>query len=184
MRTCTIRRRRRAFSMIETVMSVVMVGGVFLAALNTAGAAAASRREQVFRAEGLLVAQDLMAEILQQAYDEPGGSVVLLGIDLTNLLGLDAGELLGNGNRTNYDDVDDYNGWSGAPQTKAGVAIAWASRYSVSVSVKPVQLDKVWKTSLLETGVKRVVVTVSRGGKAVAKLTAYRSRSWGGRVEN
>ena len=176
--------RRRAFSMIETVLSIVLVGGLFIAALTTAGSTAAARRFQTNRNEGLLLAQDLMAEILQQAYEEPSGSVSILGIDLTNLLGLDSGELLSNGNRSNYDDVDDYNGWSGAPQTKQGTPIAWASAYSISVTVVPVQLSKPKLTSTIETGLKRIIVVVTRNNKEVARLSAYRSKNWGGRVDN
>jgi type II secretory pathway pseudopilin PulG len=176
--------RRSGFSLIETVLSVLLVGGLFVAAINTAGAAAAARRNTTNRAEGLLLAQDMLAEIVQQAYEEPSGSVVVLGIDVTSLLGLDSGELGANSSRAAFDDVDDYNGWSGTPQTKQGTAIAWASAYTVSVEVVPVELNKPRKTSTLETGVKRVIVTVKRGGREVARLTAYRSKNWGGRVDN
>lgn len=172
------------FSLIETVLSVVLVGGLFVAALNTAGAAAAARRAAANRAEGMLLAQDMMAEIVQQAYEEPSGSISLLGIDLTNLLGLDSGELFANGSRANFDDVDDYDGWNGTPQTKSGTAIAWAAKYKVSVQVGPVQLNNPRTASSLETGIKRVVVIVKRSDREVARLTAYRSKSWGGRVEN
>jgi type II secretory pathway pseudopilin PulG len=169
--------------MVETVLSIVLVGGLFVAAIDTAGAAAAARRSTTNRAEGLLLAQDMLAEIVQQSYEEPGTTTVL-GINVTNLLGVDSGEQGANRSRAAYDDVDDYNGWSGAPQTKQGAAIAWASAYTVSVGVVSVELDKPRNASVLETGVKRVIVTVSRGGREVAHLTAYRSKNWGGRVEN
>jgi hypothetical protein len=166
--------RRTAFSMIETVLSVVLVGGLFIAALNTAGAAAASRREALFRAQGLLLAQDLMAEILPMPYQEPGAT----------LLGIDLGESIGDGGtRDGFDDVDDYRGWTGTPQDKQGNSAAWGSRYTVAVDVVWVEADKPDRTSLIESGVKRVLVTVTRGGRAVATLTAYRSKSWGGRVD-
>jgi hypothetical protein len=42
--------------MIETVLSIVLVGGLFIAALSTAGASAAARRSQTNRNEGLLLA--------------------------------------------------------------------------------------------------------------------------------
>jgi type II secretory pathway pseudopilin PulG len=175
--------RRPAFSMIETVLSIILVGGLFIASLSTAGAAAAARRTQTNRNEGLLLAQDMMAEVLQQGYEEPN-TVTVLGINVTSLLGLDAGELLGGSSRANYDDVDDYNGWSGAPQTKQGTSIAWAGAYAISVEVVPVELDKPRKSTTLETGVKRVTVVVKRGSKEVARLVAYRSKNWGGRVDN
>jgi hypothetical protein len=170
--------------MVETVLSVMLVGGLFLAALNTAGAAAATRRDAVSRAEGMLLAQDLMAEIVQQHYEEPSAGVTLLGISLTGLLGIDVGESAGDSTRNAFDDVDDYDAWSAAPQTKQGAPIAWAGRYRVAVRVVAVELDQLERTSGVETGVKRIIVTVTRGGRVVAELTAYRSKSWGGRVDN
>ena len=98
------------------------------------------------------LAQDLMAEILNEAYEEPD--------DAPNF-GRESGE--GVGSRVNWDDVDDYAGWSKSPPKAKDDTIlsgfdAWTRSVEV-VWVKPADLNTVVGT---KTGVKRISVTVSR----------------------
>ena len=161
------RRIARAFSMAETVISVVIVAGLFVAALNTAGSAAAARRSMTERADGILLAEEMMTEILQLPYKEPG----------TTVLGLEAGES-SSSTRAWFDDIDDYDGWDRPPQDKAGSPVAWAGRYQVRVGVRFAAPANLNETQSSDGGVKRIRVEVTRGGHPVAILTAYRTQTW------
>ncbi len=69
--------RRRAVHMIEVAVSMVIVSVILLTAMNMVGAAGQSTRSMTDRGTGHLLAEQLMAEILAQAYedpDEPPGS--------------------------------------------------------------------------------------------------------------
>lgn len=161
--------RRGGFSMAETVICVMIVGGLFIAALNTAGAAAAGRRQMLNSANGMLLAQDMMGEILQWPYKDS---------DAMGVLGPEDGEAI-DGTRQRFDDIDDYNGWDSPPQDPSGAPITWAAPYRIVVSVNPVNAANLAQIETTDTGIKRVRVEVFRGGIVVATLTAYRTQSCG-----
>lgn len=154
-----------AFTLAETLVSIVIVGGLVVVALNTAGAAVVTQNKIGERARGQLLALDLMTEILDQAYKEPGS--VNFGTDSQE----------SGGSRANYDDVDDYDAWSSSPpEDKAGVNLPGLNDWTREVSVVWVTAaDPAGLPSLVETGVKRVTVTVSRGGAEMASITAVRT---------
>lgn len=162
------RRCRRGFSLIEAAVSVVIVGGVLVVALNTV---AASKRTQYLtgtRGRGQLLAQALMAEILSQPFEEA---------DAPDSFGLEAGE--NSEKRDRYDDVDDYYKWSGSPpEDKDGQVIpgfeGW-TRTATVVWVNPWNLTTV---AWAPTGIKRITVTVKRGELVVASMVAVRTEAW------
>jgi MSHA pilin protein MshD len=161
-RSNTTPRQLAGISLIETVLSLLIVGGAFVASLNTIASARASQAIAAQQRLGLVLAEDLMAEILSHPYKE----------DTT--LGIELGE--NTGDRSNYDDIDDYNGWTSAPPTDLdGIEIEGAAHYARSVSVQRVQLLNPTVNSLTDQGMLRIVVTVTYGDKEVAKLTSYRS---------
>lgn len=165
-RSCLTTRRHRSagVSLLETVIALLILGGAFVAALNTIGGARASQAVVADQRLGLVLAQDMLAEVLSHPYAEPGTSV--LGIDLNEVAS----------DRSTFDDIDDYHGWSASPpEAVDGQAIAGADRYTRSVEVVRVQLSNPLSPSLSDQGMKRVVVTVRNGEKQVAQLTAYRS---------
>ena len=89
-----------------------------------------------------------MAEIMQLPYEDPDG-IPLFGSE----------EILTLGNRSAFDDVDDYHGWSEAPPTaKDGALLAGDEGWERSVSVGYVNPDDLNSTSLTDTGVKRITV--------------------------
>lgn len=169
----TIRRQpmrgmpRRSFTLVEAVISIVLVGILLVAAINTLGATAVSKRSIEQQVLGDLLAQDLMAEILTQAYEEPDGAPSF---------GLETGE--GIGVRINWDDVDDYAGWSASPpQATDGTTLSGFDGWTRSVEVvwvKPTDLNTVGT----KTGVKRISVTVSRNDGPATELVAIRTQAW------
>lgn len=60
----------RGFTLIEAIISTLIVAGIFVAALTTVGAARATEAIDTERARGMLLAQELMNEILQQPFDD------------------------------------------------------------------------------------------------------------------
>ncbi len=155
----------RAFSLIEATISVVIVGGMMVAALNTVGAAKLGNQKNTSRKSGNLLAQQLMGEILTQGYAEP--------VDAPGF-GRESSE--SGGDRTDYDDVDDYDAWSSSPpELKDGTVIPDLAGWARQVSVAWVNAADLSLTSGSETNVKRIIVTVTYNGVEVASLTAVRT---------
>jgi len=137
------------------------------AALSVAGAARAREQHAIDKEKGLFLAQSLMAEITDKAYVDPG---------LLPLFGLEVAEL--GSPRSSWNDVDDYNGLSDAPPKYAdGTPIAGYTRWSRSVTVQWVTYNNLATTSLLETGLKKITVTVRKNGLVVVELNALRSQA-------
>lgn len=156
--------------MAEAALSVLILGVVLVAALNTVGSSKASQQRNVDRTRGTQLAQDLMTEILEQAYANPGGGIGAMGIDPAEV---------GDGNRALWDDIDDYDGWSASPpQTKDGSALDAFEGWSRSVEVEWVSSLDFSVTHPFDTGVKRITVTVAHNTLPVGTLVAIRTRSW------
>lgn len=170
----TARGRRRpktntAFSLAETVVSVALVGGLLVVALNTVGDTTLGRQKMGDRGRGHLLAQDLMTEILQQNYDDP---------DDTPTFGPEASE--STGSRAGFDDVDDYTGWSASPPQKkdgAGTSDGPAWQRSVTVEYVAANDDLTAPAVDSDQGVKRITVTVTRNDLVVCSLVSVRTNA-------
>ena len=159
--------RRRAFSMAETLMSVVLVGGLLVVSLRMVGASVIWRQSAADVGIGELLAQDLMTEILIQRYEEPVDAVTF---------GRESGE--SGGDRSLYDDVDDYDGWSSTPpELRDGTALAHLAGWTRKVRVVFADPDDPNVIVGTDQGVKRIDVTASTNGLTVASLTALRNRA-------
>jgi MSHA pilin protein MshD len=162
-------RNCNGFSLVEAALSTVIVGVMMVAALQAAAAARAHAQRGADRGRAALLARDLMAEILQQHYEDPAyprGS-----------FGRSAGESA-TGNRSLFDDVDDYDGWTESPpRDRNGNVIGDAPDWRRSVTVRWVSRSDLSTVSASDTRLKRIEVTVSRSGLVLARLTALRSGS-------
>ena len=159
------RTARRALTLAEMIVSIVIVGVMLVAALNTVGASKMGQRKTGDRAKGTLLAQQLMSEILRQSYQEPVDTVAF---------GRETAEL--STSRAEYDDVDDYDGWSSSPpQYKDGMVIPNLDGWGRQVSVAWVDASNLTQDVGEETGVKRITVTVTHNDLDVASLTAVRT---------
>jgi hypothetical protein len=154
--------------MIEATMSTVIVGVMFVSVLNTVGATATGQYKLAEYDTALFLAQDLMAEILQKDYLDPGMVV--------DNMGRSADEAA-TGDRSLFNDVDDYAAWSESPKLTDGTDIPGMSDYVRQVQVKWVDPDDLSSVSLTSTGVKRVRVTVSRGNRKLVTLWAVRTET-------
>lgn len=162
-------RPRRAITMAEAVLSTLIVGIMLVAALNTVGAA---RRAEYILGDhtlGAQLAEDLMSEILQQAYEDPALAAGSFGIE--------SGET-GTGSREDFDDVDDYDDWTASPpERRDGAAIPGLEGWARSVTVQWVRSNDFKTPSGSDNGVKRIVVKVSHNDAGAASLTAFRTRA-------
>jgi hypothetical protein len=153
--------------MIEAVVSTLIVAVLLTASLYATGAAGTARYKTADSAVGSFLANGLMGEIMTLAYEEPNG---------VPLFGLDAGELPTS--RSNYDDVDDFNGWTESPPAdRNGVALPGLSGWQRSVRVEWVMASDPNQVSPVESGAKRITVTVKHGNVPVAAYMAVRTRA-------
>lgn len=162
------RRRQRALSMAEVVLSSAIVGVLLVAALRTVAAAGQDRMTMERRLIARQLAQGLLAEIVPKAFADPAGG--------TTTLGLDAGEVASD--RRTFDDVDDYSGWSASPpQGPQNNPLTTYANWSTSVQVRYVTLlpGGVASPSASPTNFKSITVTVAYQGSTVLALTTIRA---------
>jgi type II secretory pathway pseudopilin PulG len=181
--TARCRDRRAAYAMVEVVISTLIVAIMLVAALNAVGAARVSMRRMDDHARGMLLAEDLLTEVLARGYFDPGD---------TPDFGPEEDEATDT--RADFDDLDDYAGWSAQPpQYTDGSAWADAGTWRRTVVVDildPTSLDPLEKAEEVEagtqadydigdeTGVRRVTVSVYRDDALVSKLVAVRTAVW------
>lgn len=135
---------------MEVVISTLIVGLMTVAALS--GLGSATRSGQLAGNRGIAhgLADDLMSEILNTAYSDPSGTAVF---------GLEAGETAP---RTNFDDVDDFNGWNQKPPKAAnGTTIANRADFRQRVRVEKVSPSNPSQViGGADQGAKRICVTI------------------------
>jgi type II secretory pathway pseudopilin PulG len=159
------RRCRPALTLVEIVVSTMIVGVLMVAVLNTLGGATSSSESAGNRAVALGLADDLTAEILKAKYVDPGTSPVF---------GPESGE--SGTSRAAFNDVDDYNAWSEQPpQAKDGTAMTDRTDWKRRVTVEWVKVSDPTQTSTTETGIKRIRVDVDFKGTNVLEQTALRT---------
>lgn len=156
---------RAGFSLVEVIISVIIIAGLMVAVLNTVGATAVTRTLDADRAKGQALAYDLLDEVLQADYEDAVAGIGSFGVGAD-----EAGA-----DRSLFDDVDDYDGWeSTPPMQKDGSAIdgfdGWTRRVDV-VWCEPSAPDT---SSNSDTRLKRITVTVTVGDRVIATVTALR----------
>jgi type II secretory pathway pseudopilin PulG len=155
-------------TLVEVVISTLVVGLLFVAALRAVSSSQITQTRTSDRSRGHQLAMDLMAEILTQAYADS---------DAVPLFGLESGE--SSTTRAAFDDVDDYHNWTACPpQDKGGTDLAEFAGWARTVQVEWARPADLSQTSTAATGVKRITVTVTRAGRPVAIIVAYRTNAW------
>lgn len=146
--------RQRGVTLIELLVSIVVVGiaaGIILGLLATTTGASA---DPMLRHQASAIAEAYLEEILLRSFDDPDG------VD-------------GEGSRTAFDDLDDYDGLVDAgAHDQFGNAIAGLGDYTVAVTVTPSSA----LAGLPAADTLRVDVNVSRGSDISLLLSGYRAR--------
>jgi type II secretory pathway pseudopilin PulG len=155
----------RAFSLLEAVIATMIVAVMLVAALDTVGASRITQHKATLVSRGRLLAESLLAEILQQDYQEPGAM---------HVFGLEAAE--SPMSRSNYDDVDDYQGWTASPPVaQDGTVLPNTSNWRRTVTVEWVNPLDPQQVSGTETGTKRITVVAAFRDVPQATLVALRT---------
>jgi len=158
------RRTPKGLSLLEAVVSTVLVGVLLVAALRTVGASVFTQYQSSERATAHMLADGLLAEILAKNYRDTGSSP---------LFGREAGE--SSTSKANYNDVDDYQGWSESPpQFADGSTMPDLTGWQRSVAVDWVDPLDLSQTQLWDTGAKRITVTVRHNNVVIMTRTAVR----------
>lgn len=159
---------RRGFSLLEVVVATLIVGVMMVAALESLGALARGRSYIAERSRGWTLAQDMMAEVLDRHYEEP---------DDTPSFGTEGAEA--SGNRSDYDDTDDYHGWvASPPQSKDGTVMSNLTGWERRVTVERVKADSLHAVTSSDQGVRRITVEVRRDGATIVTLVTFRTKAW------
>ena len=166
---------RRAFSLVEAVISMVIVAGLVVTALNTAGAAQRNRHKTMQQVQGHQLAQDLLAEILCQPYADSADDG-LLGLNLDDIVA---------SNRNGFDDVDDYANYDDDPPTaRDGTPLSGFADWRRIVAVQWVNASDFTLLALTDTGVKRVTIDIYCSGERITSISTIRTRAWQFTEEN
>ena len=184
--TRVTRMTRPGISLVETAISVAIVGGLLAAAISTSGVVAAARKSVSQRTFASVLAKDLAMEISATAYDETSAAQL-------DAVKLDGGEVVvsetvkvveepiadvKSPGRSGFDDVDDYASWSSTPPVdRSGTQVSGASGMTRSVTIQNVDPDAPEKSAGSDLGLKRITVVVSIGDKQLASASVFRSRS-------
>ena len=161
------RSLRSGLSQVEVLVSLPLVAMVIVGAMNTTGGIVKTWTVAQDQHYGQALAENLMAEILQQPYEDP---------DDTPEMGREGGEK--SGDRKDWDDVDDYDGWSHEPpEDKDKKKLNGFDDWTRAVTVDYVSLSSPTSITTTDEGLKRITVTVTDPAGEVTVLTAYRAKS-------
>jgi hypothetical protein len=159
---------RAGVSLIEVTAAVLLVSIMLAAAMRSVAVARIVDYKSAQVARGKLLAQGLLAEIIELPYQDPIVVTVTLGPDAANL----------ETSRSTYNDVDDYNGYSETPpKNKDGTNLSTdLTNWGRSVVVEWVSPSNLTgSASGSETHCKRVTVTVTYNGSKVATMVGVRT---------
>jgi len=152
---------------VEAVSACLVVSILMVSAMRAAGMAARYQFATSDRARARFLAGQLMMDILATSYEDP---------NVTPLCGVESGETTSS--KVNYDDVDDFNGWSESPpQDRDGNAMPELTNWQRSVAVVWVTSTNLATVSATETGVKRITVTVKKNNVTLSTRVAIKVKA-------
>jgi Tfp pilus assembly protein PilV len=164
---------RRGFSLIEALTASVIVTVAGAAMLLAIGQSLQASGNGIDSSRAVQSAQELLTEISACRWADP---------DEPTHWGPENGECYDR-SRSGFDDLDDYDGWTGRPQTKGGTEHdAWQQRqfpdvrthpyaaYTCTVRVEYVSSADVPLAAGLTSPYRRVTVEVNRQGRTLYRL--------------
>ena len=160
--------RRRSFSYVEALIALLVLSLGLTTGINLYGVQA---RQVLADERSVLAGQlaaELMTEVFSRAFEDAAGS--------PGTFGRGSGEV----DRTDFDDVDDYDGWTENPAAyRSGTSLterlANCTRAVVVENVDPTNLSSVQTDG--STAAKRITVAATCDGRVVARLVAFRTRN-------
>lgn len=146
-------------------MAVLVVAIIVAGSLEAAGSLTRAQRSLRDRQTAIAYADALLAEVAAKRYSRPA--------DVTGLLVT----LLNPYDRSNYLGVDDYALFSETTlRSEDGTQLTTQTGWSRSVSLSFVQPSSPTTTSLTDTGLRLITVTVSRNGTTLVTRATLRAK--------
>lgn len=160
--------RPRGMTIVEVLVAMVLLSMMLGGVLSAVELSARAQHSTADIATARSLAADLLEEVCAQPYVDPADP---------DESGLGADEDAGD--RSTFDDVDDYHGWMQMPPLFAdGTPIpgvgAWQRRVFVRL-VDPSAPDVIVGA---ESGGKLVIVRVARGPVVYAEMKRLRTQTW------
>ena len=143
---CMTERRQRGFTLIELLIFIVVVSAGLAGILSVMNTVVKSSADPMVRKQAMALADSMLEEILLKGYTDPDGTNV------------------GETGRSDWDNVDDFNGKSNADFTDLPAELA---SYVIGISV-------VDDATTLGLAAKKVTVTITHGADVVS-MTGYRT---------
>lgn len=157
------------FTLAEVMASMVIVGVMLVAALNTVAASRVAQQVIGDQSRALLLAQQLMSEVLQKDY---GGST------LSPVLGVRT-------DRLGFTSIDEYQLWSAMPPVQAdGTVMSAYEGWQRSVRIAFVDPADLNRFTTLDTGIKYISVGVRDPHGKLTVLNGLRTRGRSEIVQN
>lgn len=151
-------RRERAFTLIEIVVTLVVIGIAAVALMSVFTSTVRGSADPLIQQQATTIAEAYMEEILLRSFDDPQGGET----------GTDEGEA----GRSDYDDVKDYRSLAAGPAAdQFGNPIAALAAYTVTVSVTNNAFNGIAAADAL-----RVDVSVDHAAIDPILVSAYRTR--------
>lgn len=153
----------RGFTLVEAAISVAVVGVLLVSSTAVFSSITRNRQTQTESRLGMLLAQQLMTEVMQTPFQQPG---------ITPPFGPQGGQT----RATSFVAVDCYDGYSASPPVEQnGTAMpdysGWTQQVAVAF-VNPNQPD----TTVSSSTLKRITVTVTAPTKKTYTLVGWRSK--------
>ena len=159
--------RQNSFTIVEAVMAMLVVSILLVASMRATGAAARMQYKTAERINGRMLADGLMNDILPLAYEDPA---------LPVMFGVESNESAAS--KINWDDVDDFNGWSESPpQNRDGTVMPNLTSWRRTVAIDRVNPLTPTQVMASETGAKRITVNVYHNSVLVATRVAIRTKA-------
>lgn len=160
-------------SLVEVVVSTLLIGGLMAAALTSVGAVARSTSFAADSSTAVLLARQLMDEIIILPYEDTVQ---------TPVFGLESGESTSTSTRTQLDDLDDYLNWNDSPpRMRQGTLIDEYSGWLRTADVQKLSNSNysVLSDSSPDSGIRLVTVQVTTPAGKVTTMRCYRTKPAG-----
>ncbi len=158
---------RRGISMVEALLSIVVIAGLGLAAINAVSRVADTRQRSADAAMGQWIAQHLMSEIMSRPFN---------GVIPVTTLGPSNAEK-SQPNRVAWDDVDDYDTLDESPPRDAmnNAIVSDGEGWRRTTRVTYFAPDELAEAFTTNRRCKLIEVTVWRNGRPVMTLSRLRT---------
>ena len=151
---------RPGFSYVEVLLASVIISILLVSGLRLFGNLGRSQQSTTGKEYAGTLITSLLSEIEKQNYRDPEATDDTLGRETEE----------SDTSRSNYDDVDDYDGWTAnPPEDQLEQPYSQFSHLTRSVTVRYVMSDDFTQSAATDEGFKEVTITVSRspGGEMV-----------------